>query len=57
MKILVSSDARQPNEAYLGALLSVGARPEALRLVRPGDPLPAADAIDVGADGRIVGLF
>lgn len=48
MKILVASDTRQPNEAYLGALLAAGARPEELRLVLPGDPLPA------GFDGLLL---
>ena len=42
MKILVASDARQPNEAYRGALLAAGALPEEVHLVLPGEPLPAA---------------
>ena len=42
MKILVASDARQPNEAYRGALLATGALPEEIRLVVPGEALPAS---------------
>ena len=40
MKIVVASDARQPNEAYRGALLAAGALPEEVVLVVPGEPLP-----------------
>ncbi len=42
MKILVASDAHQPNEAYRGALLAAGALPEEVVLLLPGDPLPRA---------------
>ena len=42
MKILVASDDRQPNEAYVGALLAAGARTEEVRLVLPGEPWPGA---------------
>ena len=39
MKILLASDAQQPNEAYRGALLAL---PEEIALVLPGEPLPPA---------------
>ncbi len=42
MKIVVASDAHQPNEAYRGALLAAGALPEEVVLLLPGDPLPGA---------------
>jgi putative glutamine amidotransferase len=42
MKIVLASDARQPNEAYRGALLAAGALPEEIVLALPGEPLPAA---------------
>ena len=41
MKIVVATDAQQPNEAYRGALLAAGALPEEVVLVVPGEPLPA----------------
>jgi putative glutamine amidotransferase len=44
MKILVATDARQPNEAYRGALLAAGALPEEIHLVLAGEDLP--DAFD-----------
>jgi putative glutamine amidotransferase len=40
MKILLASDAHQPNEAYRGALLAAGALPEEISLVLPGERLP-----------------
>jgi putative glutamine amidotransferase len=40
MKIVVASDAHQPNEAYRGALLAAGALPEEVVLLLPGDPVP-----------------
>lgn len=40
MKILISSDGRQPNDQYRGSLLCAGARPEEVLVVVPGDPLP-----------------
>ena len=42
MKIVVASDAHQPNEAYRGALLAAGALPEEVVLLFPGEPLPRA---------------
>lgn len=42
MKILVASDAQQPNEAYRGALLAAGALPEEVVFVLPGEALPRA---------------
>jgi putative glutamine amidotransferase len=42
MKIVVASDAQQPNEAYRGALLAAGALPEEVVVVFPGVPLPRA---------------
>jgi putative glutamine amidotransferase len=42
MKILLASDAHQPNAAYRGALLAAGALPEEIAIVLPGDPLPPA---------------
>ncbi len=42
MKIVVASDAQQPNEAYRGALLAAGALPEEVVLVLPGEALPAS---------------
>jgi enoyl-CoA hydratase/carnithine racemase/gamma-glutamyl-gamma-aminobutyrate hydrolase PuuD len=40
MRILVSTDDRQPNDKYFGALLCAGALPEEVVLVKPGDELP-----------------
>lgn len=40
MKIVVASDAHQPNEAYRGALLAAGVLPEELVLAFPGEALP-----------------
>jgi putative glutamine amidotransferase len=40
MKIVVASDAQQPNEAYRGALLAAGALPEEVLLVLSGESLP-----------------
>jgi putative glutamine amidotransferase len=42
MKIVVTSDAHQPNEAYRGSLLAAGALPEEIVLLLPGQPLPRA---------------
>jgi len=42
MKIVVASDAHQPNEAYRGSLLAAGALPEEVVLLLPGEPLPRA---------------
>jgi putative glutamine amidotransferase len=42
MKIVVASDAHQPNEAYRGALLAAGALPEEVVLLFPGEILPRA---------------
>ena len=42
MKILLATDAHQPNEAYRGALLAAGALPEEIVTVLPGERLPAA---------------
>ncbi|MFI5197390.1 MAG: gamma-glutamyl-gamma-aminobutyrate hydrolase family protein [Thermoanaerobaculia bacterium] len=42
MKIIIASDAKQPNETYRGALLAAGALPEELVVVTPGDPDPGA---------------
>ncbi len=42
MKIVVASDAHQPNEAYRGALLAAGALPEEVAVLFPGAPLPRA---------------
>lgn len=42
MKIVLASDAHQPNEAYRGALLAAGALPEEIVLVLPGERLPAS---------------
>jgi putative glutamine amidotransferase len=42
MKIVIASDAKQPNEIYRGALLAAGALPEELVVVTPGDPDPGA---------------
>ena len=42
MKIVLASDAHQPNEAYRGALLAAGASPGEIVLALPGEPLPAA---------------
>jgi putative glutamine amidotransferase len=44
MKIVLASDAHQPNEAYRGALLAAGALPEEVVLALPGERLP--DAFD-----------
>ena len=40
MKILIASDAKQPNATYRGALLAAGALPEEVVVVTPGDPDP-----------------
>jgi len=42
MKILIASDAKQPNATYRGALLAAGALPEEVVVVTPGDPDPGA---------------
>jgi putative glutamine amidotransferase len=42
MKIVIASDAKQPNETYRGALLAAGALPEEVVVVLPGDPNPGA---------------
>ena len=42
MKIVLASDANQPNEIYRGALLAAGALPEEVLVVCPGDPDPGA---------------
>ena len=42
MKIVIASDANQPNEIYRGALLAAGALPEEVVLVLPGDADPGA---------------
>ncbi len=40
MKIVIASDANQPNATYRGALLAAGALPEEVVVVTPGDPDP-----------------
>lgn len=40
MKIVISTDERQPNARYRGALLCAGALPEQVELAFPGRPLP-----------------
>ncbi len=40
MKIVISSDEKQPNHRYRGALLCSGALPEEVEVVVPGDALP-----------------
>ena len=40
MKIVIASDAKQPNEIYRGALLAAGALPEEVVVMLPGDPDP-----------------
>ncbi len=40
MKIVIASDAKQPNAMYRGALLAAGALPEEVVVVTPGDPNP-----------------
>ncbi|MFI5119933.1 MAG: gamma-glutamyl-gamma-aminobutyrate hydrolase family protein [Thermoanaerobaculia bacterium] len=42
MKIVIASDAKQPNATYRGALLAAGALPEEVVIVTPGDPDPGA---------------
>jgi putative glutamine amidotransferase len=42
MKIVIASDAKQPNATYRAALLAAGALPEEVVVVRPGDPDPGA---------------
>jgi putative glutamine amidotransferase len=42
MKIVIASDAKQPNATYRGALLAAGALPEEVVVVTPGDPDPGA---------------
>ena len=42
MKIVIASDANQPNETYRGALLAAGALPEEVIVVLPGDADPGA---------------
>ncbi len=42
MKIVIASDAKQPNEIYRGALLAAGALPEEVVVVLPGDADPGA---------------
>jgi putative glutamine amidotransferase len=42
MKIVIASDANQPNEIYRGALLAAGALPEEVVVVLPGDADPGA---------------
>ena len=42
MKIVIASDANQPNATYRGALLAAGALPEEVHVVTPGDPDPGA---------------
>ena len=42
MKIVIASDANQPNETYRSALLAAGALPEEVVVVVPGDPDPGA---------------
>ena len=42
MKIIIASDAKQPNEIYRGALLAAGALPEEVVVVCPGDADPGA---------------
>ncbi|MDL2717557.1 MAG: gamma-glutamyl-gamma-aminobutyrate hydrolase family protein, partial [Acidobacteriota bacterium] len=42
MKIVIASDAKQPNETYRGALLAAGALPEEVVVVCPGDADPGA---------------
>ncbi|HEX7615217.1 MAG TPA: gamma-glutamyl-gamma-aminobutyrate hydrolase family protein [Thermoanaerobaculia bacterium] len=42
MKIVIASDAKQPNETYRGALLAAGALPEEVVVVVPGDADPGA---------------
>ena len=41
MKIVISTDEKQPNARYRGALLCAGALPEEVVLVQPGDAPPA----------------
>jgi putative glutamine amidotransferase len=41
MKIVIATDAKQPNEIYRGALLAAGALPEEVVVAIPGEPLPA----------------
>src|SRR5262249_35785988 len=40
MKIVLSTDPKQPNAKYRGALLCAGAMPEEVVVVCPGDELP-----------------
>lgn len=40
MRIVISTDAQQPNDRYKGALLCAGALPEEVQVVLPGEPLP-----------------
>ena len=40
MKIVIASDANQPNATYRGALLAAGALPEEVVVVTPGEPTP-----------------
>jgi putative glutamine amidotransferase len=42
MKIVIASDANQPNETYRGALLAAGALPEEVVVVCPGDADPGS---------------
>jgi putative glutamine amidotransferase len=42
MKIVIASDAKQPNETYRGALLAAGALPEEVVIMCPGDADPGA---------------
>ena len=42
MKIVIASDAKQPNETYRGALLAAGALPEEVVVVCPGDADPGS---------------
>ncbi len=42
MKIVIASDAKQPNESYRGALFAAGALPEEVVVVLPGDADPGA---------------
>jgi putative glutamine amidotransferase len=42
MKIVIASDAKQPNATYRGALLAAGALPEEVVVLTPGDPVPGA---------------
>ncbi|HKC23272.1 MAG TPA: gamma-glutamyl-gamma-aminobutyrate hydrolase family protein, partial [Thermoanaerobaculia bacterium] len=41
MRVVISTDERQPNDKYRGALLCAGALPEEVVLVEPGGALPA----------------